>query len=79
MITKKKLSEKIAELKELEERIIPLLNRHVASSLSFSAIDERELVAILGELKNRVVAQKKHIALLEGIQKELAGSKQDVY
>lgn len=79
MIRKDKIIKKLDKLKELEKRLIPLLDKHLSTSLDFSQLGKEDRDKILEFLKNRAGMQKKHIQLIESINKELTESDKNVY
>lgn len=79
MIRKNNLLNKLNQLLELERRLVPLLDKHLSTSLGFSQLSKDEHDLSLDFLKNRVNLQKKHIQLIEGIKKEIEDSGQNVY
>jgi hypothetical protein len=79
MIRKDKLLNKVNQLLELEGRLIPLLDKHLSTSLGFSQLSKDEQDLSLDFLKGRVNLQKKHIQLIKSIKKEIEDSEQNVY
>jgi hypothetical protein len=79
MIKKDTLSKKIDSLIELEESLIPLLNKHIASSLSFSNLKDSDRTTVLEYFKRLAIAQTKHVNILHEVKKELQRGKSDVY
>ncbi|MCF7871186.1 MAG: hypothetical protein K9L95_04270 [Candidatus Omnitrophica bacterium] len=79
MIRKNNLLNKLDRLLELERRLIPLLDKHLSTSLDFSRLSKGDRDLSLDFLKSRVNLQKKHIQLIESIKKEIEESKQNVY
>ena len=55
MIKKDKLLNQINMLIDLEKRLIPLLNRHISSSLFFSGLKESDRDAVLERFQNIVM------------------------
>lgn len=79
MIKKDKLLVKIGAVTELEKRIIPLLNKHVSSSLFFSGLEKAERDAMVDGLQNIVINKTKHLDILNGIKDEITKGHSDVY
>lgn len=79
MIKKEKVLNQIGILADSEKRLIPLLNRHVSSSLFFSGLDKRESDAIIERFQNIVLTCTKHVETLNGIKEEISKGKNDVY
>ncbi len=79
MIKKDKLLKQIDELMNLEKSLIPLLNKHVSTSLFFSNLKKDEREEIVGYFQNQVIAKTKHVEILNGIKSEVARREKDVY
>ncbi len=79
MIRKDKLLNQINELTNLEKSLIPLLNKHMSTSLFFSNLKEDERKEIVDKFQNLVIAKTKHIEILNGVKDEIARRGKDVY
>ena len=79
MIKKDKLLKHIDELINLEKSLIPLLNKHMSTSLFFSNLKKDEREEIVEYFQNQVIAKTKHIEILNGVKNEAARRKKDVY
>ncbi len=79
MLKKEKVIKGIESLINLEKRVLPLLNRHISSSLFFSELKESERNAILEAFQKIAVAQGKHSETLNQIKDEALKMKTDVY
>ncbi len=79
MIKKDKLLSQINELINLEKSLIPLLNKHMSTSLFFSNLKEDEREKIIEHFQNLVIAKTKHIEILNGVKDEIARRERDVY
>ena len=79
MIKKDKLSNQIGKLIDLEQGIIPLLNKHVSASLFFSNLKKNDREEIVEYFQNTVIAKTKHIEILNGIKDDIMKGKRDVY
>ena len=79
MIKKDRLLKRLDDVIKLEERLIPLLNRHVSSSIAFSGLDEKEQQQIVGRLQKTALSGTKHIEVLKGIRDEVTKGKVNVY
>ena len=79
MIQKKKLLSAIGELLEMEQSLVPLLGRHVASSLSFSGLKEGDRKSLLKYFESRAVVQAKHAAVLKELRGEVIADSADVH
>ena len=79
MIRKDKLLNQINELTNLEKSLIPLLNKHMPTSLFFSNLKEDERKEIVDKFQNLVIAKTKHIEILNGVKDEIARRGKDVY
>ncbi len=78
MIKKERLIKKIESLMNLEKRAVPLLNRHIASSLFFSELKEGERKAILEAFQKIAVTQAKHLETLNQVKDEALKMETDV-
>lgn len=79
MIKKGRLIRQIDAIMDSKKRLIPLLNKHVSSSLFFSGLEPKERNAIIERFQNIVITQTKHMEILMGIKAEAAERKSDVY
>jgi len=79
MIRKSELVKKIGTIIELEKSLIPLLNRHLTSTLFFSSLKAEERSAIIERFKKAAITQSKHINTLNDILEEAKKGKNDVY
>jgi hypothetical protein len=79
MIRKKKLIDKIKAALEIENRLIPLFNKHISSSLDFSKLKKQDKEAIIEKFQSYTLMLKKHINTLEDIEKTVEGGQRDVY
>ena len=79
MIKKDKLLGKLDTLVKLEERLIPILNKHVSSTLFFSNLKEDARDKIVDRMQRIVFTETKHIEMLKGIKDEITKGKKDVY
>ena len=79
MIKKDKLLKQIDDLISLEKSIVPLLNKHVSTSLFFSNLKKNEREEVIAYFQNLVIAKTRHIEILNMIKTGIGGSKKDVY
>ena len=79
MIKKDKLLIQLNKLIELEKSIIPLLNKHISSSLFFSNLEKSKQKEIAEHFQKLVIAKKGHIEILSGIKSEVDRREKDVY
>ena len=79
MIKKANLLGKIDTLLTLDRTIIPLLSKHISTSIFFSVLKDSEQKAILEKFQNMVIVKTKHAEMLSGIKGEIAKGKSDVY
>jgi len=68
MISKQNLLKQIDALRDLKKRVVPLLDQHVATAISFSGLKEDDQNIITEKLRDMVAEQTKHITLLDGIK-----------
>ena len=73
MIAKKKLLQKIHEVIEIKNGAIPLLDKHISASLSFSGLDPVMVQNIREKFQAWMILQHKHVEIL----KEMAGDIQE--
>ena len=79
MIRKEKLLKQLELLENFEKRVVPLLNKHISSSLFFSELKGAERNSILEKFQGITVAQEKHIEILGQVRDEILKGKKDVY
>ena len=79
MIKKDRLLSQIEQLINTEKSLIPLLNKHVTTSLFFSNLKDDEREKIIEYFQNLVISKTKHIEILEGIKSDVAGRERNVY
>jgi len=79
MIRKQKLLKELDGLLHLEKSLVPLLNKHVSSSISFSAIKKADFDVVMEGFQNIVIAKTKHIEMLEKIKREIERGDADVF
>lgn len=79
MIKKEKILQQIEELLNLEKRLIPLLNKHVSSTLPFSQINKNEQGKIIEQFQQFAVTKTRHLEVLGTIKQEIEKGKKDVY
>ncbi len=79
MISKEKLLEKIHEVVESKNSLVPLLERHIASSLAFSGLDPAAVHTLHRKCQEWMLLQLKHVELLREMAEELRERKSDVF
>ena len=79
MIGKEKLLKKIHEVVESKSSLVPLLERHIASSLAFSGLDPVAVHALHGKCQEWMLLQLKHVEILKEMAGELRERKIDVF
>ncbi len=79
MIQRDKLSNELAKILQIKNNLVPLLDKHVGSSLFFSDMDPAKREKILQRLRQGVKKQIKHVEILNQILGEIKGAKKDVY
>ena len=79
MIKKDKLLKQLNKLIELEKSLIPLLNKHISSSLFFSNLEKGKQKEIVEHFQKLVITKKSHIEILDGIKSEVSRREKDVY
>ncbi len=73
MIKKDKLLDRLNELMNLEKSLIPLLNRHISSSLFLSDLKEEDRKRIVEYFQSMAIRQTKHVEMLDELKDEVAG------
>ena len=79
MMKKDRLICQIGAIIDSKKRLIPLLNKHISSSLFFSGLKPEERNTIIERFQNIVITQTKHMEILKGIKDEAEKGKSDVY
>ena len=79
MIGKDKLTARLNKILMIKNNLVPLLDKHVASSLFFSDMDKAKREKILEGLRRAVKKQVKHVEIMNSILKAIAGVRRDVY
>lgn len=79
MISKEKLLKKIHELINSKNSLIPLFERHVSASLTFSEMPPATLKALDGEYKSWMLLQMKHVEILKEMVVDLLKRSDDVF
>ncbi len=79
MISKIKILKEIDKVLEAEKRLLPLLNRHISSSLFYSDLNKEDREKIVDFFQSQVVRQSKHIDVLSEIRDELNEGGEGVY
>lgn len=79
MIRKDKVKTEIDKIIDLKKNLIPLLDKHIASSLPFSSLSQKEKELILEKFRTFVVTQSKHLQLLSDIAEEIKRSSENVF
>lgn len=79
MIEKKELLLQLQSLIEKEKMLIPLLNRHISSALSFSGIDSLSQSQLKDKLQSMVITHAQHLELLGRIQEDVERNSRIVY
>jgi len=79
MIKKDKLLDRLNELMLLEKSLIPVLNRHISSSLFLSGLKEEDRKRIVEYFQSMAIRQTKHVEMLDELKDEVAGGNVDVY
>jgi len=79
MIKKEKLLGSIESVIEIQKNLVPLLNKHISSSLIASGLKKGDQTAIAETLQKIAVTKTKHIDMLNDIKAEIKKGKNDVY
>jgi hypothetical protein len=79
VISKEKLLKKIHEVIKSKNSLIPLLDRHISASLSFSDLDPAVVHAIREKCQGWMLLQLKHAEILKEMVEDLRERKNDVF
>jgi len=79
MIRKDKAAFEIEKILAMKKTLIPLLDKHIASSLPFSDIRDADKQVILEKFRAFVVKQSSHMTLLSGMDREMKASAENVF
>ena len=79
MIKRDRLAGGLKKIKELEERLVPLLNKYVSSSLFLSPLKKSDRDSLLAGFQKIALSVSKHAEILDGINNEISKGKADVY
>ena len=79
MIPKEKLLQKIREMIETKNSVIPLLDRHLSASLTFSGLDPAVVQNIHEKCRAWMILQRKHVEVLKEIAEDLQKRHDDVF
>jgi len=79
MIKREELLLQLQSLIEQEKMLIPLLNRHISSALSFSGIDPLSQSKLKERLQSMVITHAQHLKSLSRIEEDVEGGSRSVY
>lgn len=79
MISKEKLLKKIQEVIKAKNNVIPLLDRHISASLTFSGLGASTVQTIREKCQSWMFLQQKHVKILKEIAEDLQERKNDVF
>lgn len=79
MIRKDKLDKQLAQFVEIKKNLIPLVNRHISSSLFFSNMPKKDYQKTLQRFQEITITLNKHIEILNDIKSEIKASDNDVF
>lgn len=79
MIKKERLLKQLNKLLDMEKNLVPLLNRHVASSLEFSGLGDTEREEFNARLQEMARIHVRHVEELTIIKTRIAEGDIDVY
>lgn len=79
MIRKEKLLLEIESLVDLKENLIPVLDKHLPASLSFSPFAKSVQEEAVEKLRYLTMMQNKHVNMLKDLKKQIEGSGANVY
>jgi hypothetical protein len=79
MIKRERLLKQLNRLLDMEKSLVPLLNKHVSSSLTFSDLSEADQSAFAARLQDMARIHERHVEELTIMRDRAAGSDIDVY
>lgn len=79
MIAKAKLLQKIHEVIETKNSVIPLLDKHISASLGFSGLDPVMVQNIREKFQAWMILQRKHVEVLKEVAGDLQKRNEDVF
>ncbi len=79
MIKKDKLLKKINRAISDHDAIVPLLNRHVSTSVFFSALPPEDKEEIIARFQDMARTYSKHMNMLDSIKREVSEGETNVY
>jgi hypothetical protein len=79
MIKRERLIRGIDTTMDIQKRLVPLLNKHVSASVSFSGIAEKDKEEIFGKLQAMAITHTKHADTLKSIKDEILKGGGHVY
>jgi hypothetical protein len=79
MIKKEKLLHGIDSAMDIQKQLVPLLNKHVSTSILFSGLSEKNREEISKNFQEMAVKHTKHMDILKSIKEEVMKGSSNVY
>ncbi len=79
MIKKEKLIRGIDSTMDIQKRLVPLLNKHVAASMFFSGLPDKDKEKIAQRFQAMAIIHTKHMDTLKSIKEEITKGGGHVY
>jgi hypothetical protein len=79
MIKKEKLLSGIDSIIGIQKQLIPLLNKHVSASVSFSGLSAGDKEGIIKRFQEIAITHTKHMDILKSIKEEAEKGANNVY
>jgi hypothetical protein len=79
MIKKEKLLRGIDSAMDIQKQLVPLLNKHVSASVSFSSLSANEKEKMAEKFQSMAIMHTKHMDTLKSIKEEISKGASNVY
>jgi len=79
MIKRERLLKQLNKLLDMEKNLVPLLNKHVSSSISFSGLCESDQREFTTKLQDMARIHGRHVEELAIVRDRVTGDDIDVY
>jgi hypothetical protein len=79
MIKKEKLLRGIDSAMDIQKQLVPLLNKHVSASVSFSSLSANEKEKMAEKFQSMAIMHTKHMDTLQSIKEEISKGASNVY
>lgn len=79
MIKKEKLLKKINEAMDVQKNVLPLLNKHISATVTFSKLEPMEKEEIEARFQEIAILLTKNRRVLQSVHEEVSEGKSNVY